>query len=330
MNDKQLRYNYIDVIKGILILLVVAHHIFGLMRSYEIIPNDFEYLEKLYVPFFMPAFFVVTGFCSNFNKPKELFLKTELKRLLIPAVVFYIIISFGIMVIDSTLTMHNALVSAAKLVIKGGSWFLTALLVAKIIYYFVVNKEFTNKHCIIIVGLGLLIASVASWLQVFEVWYIWHAMGLLIFLLAGQIIKDTVITLKMFIISLVVYSVYVFFLIRFNLHLPRITSTLSLYPWEIIHFLVGAVSGTIVVWYICEKISKNKLLEFFGKNSLVVFVTHWIILKAIICLSVKYSISITQTPVIFFAILFIVICAICTALVKLINTKYLRWMIGKI
>lgn len=325
VTDK-LRYNYIDVIKGILILIVIVHHIIGLMNSYG---YSIINLEKLYVPFFMPAFFVVTGFCSNFNKPKELFLKTELKRLLIPAVVFFIIIRFNIMVIDGEFTLYNSLKWIAKLLVYGGSWFLVALLVSKVIY-FLLNFKFDSKKRVIFAGVGLLIASLAWWMGVYEVWYLWHALGLLVFLAIGQKLKEFEIQLKHFVVCSVVYGLYVFALVKFHLHMPRITSTFDMYPWEIFHFVIAAVAETIIVWFIGRLISKNRILEYFGRNSLVVFVTHWIILKAIICLSTKFGIQDNMSPYLFLTIAFVLICAICAGLVELINTKYLKWTIGKI
>ncbi len=176
---------------------------------------------------------------------------------------------------------------------------------------------------------GLLIASLAWWMGVYEVWYLWHALGLLIFLAIGQKLKEFEIKLKHFVLCCIVYGLYVFALLKYHLHMPRITSTFDMYPWEIFHFVIGAVAGTIIVWFIRRLISKNRILEYFGRNSLVVFVTHWIILKAIICLSTKFGIQDYMSPYLFLAIAFVLICAICAGLVELINTKYLKWMIGK-
>lgn len=326
MNVEQTRYNYIDIIKGLLIFIVIIHHIIGLMNNYG---YPILILEKLYVPFFMPAFFVVTGFCSNFNKPKSVFLKTELKRLLIPSVCFFIINRFFIMLIDGTLTSYNVFKYGAKLILSGGSWFLIALLVSKMIYYFI-NSKFNKKKCMILSTVGLGIASLACWIGIFEVWYIWHALGLMIFISVGQILKKIKITLVHFIFAAVTYVCYVMILVLFDIHIPRITSQFSMYPWEILHFFVGAVSGTIIVWCVGIVIHKNKILEYFGKNSLVVFLTHWIILKAIISVATDTNINYILSPYVFLIITFIVICAICALLVELINMKYFKWMIGKI
>ena len=277
----------------------------------------------------MPAFFVVTGFCSNFNKPQDIFLKTELKRLLIPAVVFFIINRFNMMVIDGELTLYNTLKWIVKLFICGGSWFLVALLVSKVIFFWL-NSKFDNKKCMIFACGGLLIASTAYWMGILEIWYLWHALGLLIFLAVGQKLKGIQITFKHFIAATIIYSCYVIALVVYDIHLPRITSVFSVYPWEIVHFVIGAMSGTIIVWYVGKLITKNKVLEYYGKNSLVVYLTHWIILKAIIAVVIRYNINLMMSPYVFFVVAFVGICAICAVLVELINTKHLKWMIGKI
>ena len=115
----------------------------------------------------------------------------------------------------------------------------------------------------------------------------------------------------------------------FDLHLPRATMILSIYPYEIPLFFVGGMSGTILVWFLASKINKNNLLEFFGRNSLLIFLTHWILIKIIIVLSKDLPIVKGMPPAMYFITLFIIVCTICTLLVPLFNSRYLKWMIGK-
>lgn len=72
-----------------LILLVVLHH-----TSWQAEMNGVESflflsvkeLNFLIVPFFMAAFFAVTGYCTNFDKPYMQFLIADVKTLLFPSV----------------------------------------------------------------------------------------------------------------------------------------------------------------------------------------------------------------------------------------------------
>lgn len=64
------RINYIDIAKGFLILyLIVFHFRWGTMKA-GINCNEFLYLldyTKIISCFFMPAFFILSGYCSSFN-----------------------------------------------------------------------------------------------------------------------------------------------------------------------------------------------------------------------------------------------------------------------
>ena len=90
------RIPYIDVAKGILILLVVYDHLpdvymylLNLSNSHIEYLNDTQWIFKL---FFMPAFFCITGMCSNFNKNFKPFLISNLKTLIVPNVLLGIIV----------------------------------------------------------------------------------------------------------------------------------------------------------------------------------------------------------------------------------------------
>ena len=68
------RIKYIDIAKGILIICVILGHITGIGMEYGGINNSyFEHtgylLSTLYVPFYMQAFFFISGYTSNFDKP---------------------------------------------------------------------------------------------------------------------------------------------------------------------------------------------------------------------------------------------------------------------
>lgn len=265
------RIHYIDVCKGILIMIVVLHHVFGLMRQYEYLPKQMDYLEKLYVPFFMAAFFIVTGFCSNYNKDFKKFLRQNIKILLVPAVIFYLLIH----TIDLTITHHFTLLNIGKMVgglfIFGGVWFLTSLFFAKLIAYSLINNQKINKmyhsdslggHVLVFLLFLMLLSSVLSTYKIIEPWSMYHSLGLVIFMFIGMYMKKLSIGLWTFISSLIIYAIYVCILVHYDMHLPRITSTISLYPYEIPLFLTGAVSGTLIVWYISKSIESNKILEY--------------------------------------------------------------------
>lgn len=83
------RIAYVDVAKGILITLVVFLHVPHFLMGVPAYENDgflqmMKNLQFLYAPFFMSAFFVLTGYCSNFDKDFSKFLTSSLKTTVLP------------------------------------------------------------------------------------------------------------------------------------------------------------------------------------------------------------------------------------------------------
>lgn len=90
------RLSYIDVAKGLLILLVVYDHLPDMYMYKLNLSNEYiEYLDKtqwVYKLFFMLAFFCITGMCSNFNKDFKTFFISNYKSLIIPNVILGMIL----------------------------------------------------------------------------------------------------------------------------------------------------------------------------------------------------------------------------------------------
>lgn len=87
------RLSYIDIAKGLLILMVVFLHVGyyptsvwgGVNRAFELGMNTIGYL---FIPFFMAAFFILSGFCSDAGKKRsvEETIKKGIIKLLVPMI----------------------------------------------------------------------------------------------------------------------------------------------------------------------------------------------------------------------------------------------------
>lgn len=130
------RLAYIDIAKGILILFVMLGHIplccdqIGV--SSGAIHSLYE-LRPLYAPYYMAAFFVVSGFCSDFNISRKEFYLKLLTKLLIPSFVCAIIVKVLYFFVVGNFSLLFEWIYA--LAYCGPLWFVTVLFVDKVILY---------------------------------------------------------------------------------------------------------------------------------------------------------------------------------------------------
>ena len=90
------RDRLLDFAKGILISMLVLHHIVDVgYRMNHIDNNVLLFMNNIQKPlitcYFIPAFFLITGMVSNFSRPFGPFVFSQFKILLLPAIVFTIL-----------------------------------------------------------------------------------------------------------------------------------------------------------------------------------------------------------------------------------------------
>ncbi len=131
------RIKYFDIAKGILIILLVFAHFRSAVARMPFESPYFEYVygwNNIFTCFYMPAFFIVSGYCSNFNKNAGVYFSSLLKSLLLPIIT----LSFLTTTVSSLIDHENVFSSIAACASREfGLWFLWALLWGKIIVYFV-------------------------------------------------------------------------------------------------------------------------------------------------------------------------------------------------
>lgn len=108
------------------------------------------------------------------------------------------------------------------------------------------------------------------------------------------------------------------------------TATISV-TYKTIPFLVlYSITGTLFLLYVSKKINRNSLLEFWGKNSLVVYALHFLPLY----LSFKYLYLMLQPTsisrfVIFIILLFLSTYTICYLFILVFRYKPFKFLLGK-
>ena len=320
-------------------LMVVYGHIYGNAVSMM----DFTSIGiihqscSLFIPFYMPCFFVLTGFCSSFNKPFRPFLLKSLKTIILPGVT----LSFLLLLTNLN---HDSVIKWVKnIVLYGGDyWFLSSLFLARIVYWFIDNfikrVRFKTLFCVLSFVLGYSLSIIYSGV---EYWWFVHALLLLPYLGFGQLLKrydnkrGIVYALIYFVVFVVtaLLAHYGVFKIDYYYHVPGISQKLlNVNNTMVTSLIVLSLSGSLLLFSISKKINTNKLLEYLGKNSLVIYCVHGTILQIAIR---RVGGAILQfnnseiTCAMSILIAFIVTIAISCFIAYILNQKYIKILIGK-
>ena len=156
MGNKE-RLNYLDVSKGIGILLVVLAHIYAF--NSEI---NRELLVTWIYSFHMPLFFIISGMLlkyKNENDVKKVII-SRIKGLLIPYLFFSllsIIVKIIINGFDKNMVIWDLIYSATGIGIDA-LWFLPALFIGEILFV-LINKIIKNNYVKVLLIVFLFIGS---------------------------------------------------------------------------------------------------------------------------------------------------------------------------
>lgn len=328
------RIPFIDIAKGIMIILLIFHHLPQVSKILLGLENvtleALDGLKYIYCTFFMQAFFVITGYCSNFDKNYKKFLTDDVRTILLPAFLFTILISCA----TTYLLKREVRISLFSYMIWGSSyWFLNSMFIGKQIYYWM-NKLLKNQYVIVSCCFGLLIGGVvlASYKSATP-WSISNTLTMLIFLWIGRQLREIKINkqLSIFRLCSVAFLFAIIPIMATSYAAPYITMSICVNVVTIPLFLYLAVNGGGMLFYLSILIRNSKPLEYLGRNTIVIYMVHIFFLEAYQKLWIKYlfvpenSLQ-TMAFVVAIATLTIISSLVC---IFVLNSKYLRWMIGK-
>lgn len=332
------RVPYVDMAKGILILMVMIGHMQNVCKELSVHDEVFatiDHLEWFWGPFFMPAFFVITGFCSNFNKPFKSFLISNVKGILIPAFTLGILEKWIGLVYVPDVCLHSFFSLGIKnFIINGGSfWFLAALFLSKLTFY-VISKFLRNLK---VVGIIVIILHILGF-YMFEnsicrnYWYFQHSMMLTIYLFVGQILKGYNIFFDSKKITMSLwggYLVAVGVILLLGCESPHIAHNVTITNITFIPHFMFSIWGAILILVTAKQIKTIKVICYFGKNSLIYYCLHINLLFLIVTLyggmlgrSLLFSISC-------WLMIIISVVLLCTIASYVLNRKYINFILGK-
>lgn len=327
------RVPYFDVAKGILMLMIIYGHCMNWNRDF-VMDKDIIVLspiQNIWQSFFMPAFFVITGICSNFNRSFKDFFLRNFKSLLIPCWFFTILDPFDL----PNIHIKKAFV---EILLYGGNsvfWFIPALFFSKMIYWCLRNcpPHRIISHRIVVLGILLVMAISSTLLNEKgfpNYYYILQVCNLTIYLFIGEQLKVYIEKNWMMETLLLVYLIIIGYIFYLDYNVPAVTHafncSISQYPL----YLLLSVLGSISILELSRWVNSNIILELIGRGSLVVFIFQSYFLVNFMNIYKESFLAHGFIGSLFLLLSTIVMDVVfCVSMNWLLNRKYLKWILGK-
>lgn len=328
---KKKRNSYIDTIKGIGIFLVVLGH------------QNTQLTEYIY-SFHMPLFFFLSGiFHKNYNSYMG-FIKRKFKTLMIPYFTFSISLflfwffisrNFGessrvkISILENFMGVFvGASIENISTISWGATlWFLPCLFLVMNFYYFI--NKLDEKKILIVNSILVLVGVVLLKLDIkyFNIWHFLTAIFALPFYSIGNLLKNKILFER----SLSWIIILLFFILniltlKFN---GKIDMNMNRYN-NFILFYISSFSGIFFLIFLIKKLGlKNKIIDFLGKNTLIIFAYHLrvnIVITILLVYILKLDIS--DSNLVINIILSMIQIILCLPIIYVFN-NYFPYLIGK-
>lgn len=277
IQEQKDRIEWIDVLKGVAIILVYLGH--------SLFPQT---LRVLIYAFHMPLFFFLSGITLNVNVDIRTFAKKRIKGILVPLVWFSLIDIVLHRIIYQYFIGHNIALGEALSLIPGivlqlGQgyfgrvlWFFPCLFVSEFLIYFICKLSQIKQ--IIIIILGTIISFAWTYfIGVHLPWCLDIAFIAAIFIYLGRIcyINNNFfekITKKwLFIPYMIVLVVVALCNAKYYIGGDTVNMAFSIYG-NCILFLIGSLSGILMGVSIFKNMKpKCKHLRYIGQNSIIYY-----------------------------------------------------------
>lgn len=334
---KNSRIEYLDAIRGFMILWVVLFHLGERVPSW--LTPDYR----------MPLFFLVSGYFFRLSSFRGFF-KKKIKSILIPLVLYYVlsaiflffkykivaqyISSFEIIGLEN---LNDSFISFLKLFhisntslhapfeeVNVSLWFLIALFNIQMLFYGL-NRLITNKYIILFLCLCFhVFGSYMHSIGVNGLFYMSLSFQYLLYYSIGSILGSSIIKYTS--------DVRCY---KFIVPISILLLVVPTFKYESVFYYFRFVAFSLLIYilfYSIRKSSINSFFSFMGRHTLVIFATHILVmsvLQTIVCkLLPLYNINIVSSSGLDLALIYILTCIICTIL-SVVATKYTPALVGK-
>ena len=275
------RLDYIDSVKGILIILVVLAH--GLQMNTTRNSITLSVINSIH----MPTFFILSGMLFNAEKWHQCgfksFLQTRVKSLLKPWLAFEslaLLVRFILEISEfDTITVSNAISTIASLLLNsipiklltncGANWFLIALFFAEILL-FVITLLSVKNQIILATSLAVISTILDHYLLgVSGIKWIGRTIIAFIFVETGNLLKPFISSNKKYIYTLLCIVLLCSGINGIN--------DLSVFKIKYITvYICGGIAGAVLLLTISRKIGTS-FFSTIGQQSLIIMGTHQLV-----------------------------------------------------
>lgn len=277
------RIEWIDIIKYICIMFVMLSHL----------ESETNVLKTFFSPFFLTLFLFSSGYVHNNNVGFKSFLIKKIRGLFFPWLIFSTLNIFLSYIIS--FNVHNNIIEELcrnYMQIRGlgdGMWFVAALFIAFIPFYFVIKlyeKVKNNRYkslLIVIISLLMLIggriyslyfpSNLFPWGTNDLPWHIDYIPEAMFFMLLGYIFKSNIEfyfnqknNWQLFFITLVSYLSIIY--------LPIILKVNMTCIFSICYEFISQLCGCVTIISFTKLIKTNKYFSYIGQNTIICFAFH--------------------------------------------------------
>jgi len=297
MNDIRINSNrlaYFDMAKGIGILFVIMGHLQG-EEFFVMSPYIIDFCIWIF-SFHMPLFFIISGMLINYKKDSKkdfkIFASKHFCAIMIPYLYFsaiYLSVVLYALFIGKTIKIESLLINLWYVISTYGMsvlWFLPTLFFGELLFLFII-KRFSGKVSFLIIIIMTILSSLINFsLQQFS--YntpIMERLHEISIVLLRPILASTFIAIGYFVYHFfqerdkpsLKEIIFGFFLMLVGVILVSKNGGVdfrSLVQKNLLFYYICAVTTSIGLILICKNCKSNKILTFFGYNSLIIMAVH--------------------------------------------------------
>lgn len=285
-NNSTTNLRYIDVIKGIGIILVVLGH-----------TQRPEIVLKFIQSFHMPLFFIIAGFLYKRDKYISKFsmlIKTKFNSYIKPYIIIaifcyiiYAIIICGIKIGFGSEEYINRLIRyLIGLIYSRGTWywmpqcspiwFLTAIFVSNIIFYFILENKTLLKQLILLTFL-LIISFILSKINFIKLpWNIDSAFLGTVFMYLGYLMKRFELHKRLKWVGLIIFPLGIFAVLSNNINYVSMNSIIY---GNFLFMLLGSMLLSVCIFiFTYYLLPECRLIEWFGKNTIPILGFNFLVI----------------------------------------------------